>query len=268
MGENELQALRARAYGPGGAPLTDADVERLARLERSRGGEGPRPLPATANDATSRDDGSREPTAPTPAGESAARNRTVTRVALITLAALVPAAALGGYFLGAFVQPQASDAAPTPTITYDTSTSNSEGALLQTSGSSGAATAASEDRLLDAQPGWDDAPRLLAATGETVVWAGTKARGAQTCLAIDVREAGPMIVCGATDEVEENGLSAEFSIAPVVVVSDEVESETEGAETEYIVDEADGPWAAVSVFANPYTGVMSISVEDADEPLQ
>ncbi len=234
---DELRALRTRAYGAGGAPLSPEEADRLRALESSAARRqradtagsrsADREVPGTRHlaDAESTEAGrGSEASAAPPRGSRAPM------VAAVVLAGLIPLAAVGGYLaasrLGASGTTDTSATAP----------------LL----GRGDTEATYEDRrevVLRAVELDGARPRLLAAVDGTTVWWGT--RGEMTCLAVDVRQGGTAYGCDETATVREEGMSLTLQFVRVP------QAEQTGAE---VLEVTDDDVSTVTFFGNPYTG--------------
>ncbi|MGV9192924.1 hypothetical protein ACQ143_01055 [Microbacterium sp. MC2] len=238
---DELAALRARAYGRAAQGLTPAEQDRLEELERAR--RAPGDMPPVAGPATAPADRREDAAGPAPAASEPAsgppevirlRPSRAYLVALVTAAAFVPVAAIGGFLAGAwFADLDVGTAGPT------------------LAGQSDAEVDASLERVRAGQA-WDErAPALLGGTADALVWWGTVADGAQTCIVLDLTDIGPMPVCGPTSVVRTSGLSGRLTVLPPAA------GDGDGSPTATAA-----PPVTITYAVNPYTGAFDVTTRD------
>lgn len=221
---HELARLRSKAYGALAGGLTAAESSRLAALEE-----------AARRSRDSRADGevrepAEDPDSQPRAVRAAPRSAAWQQIALVILAALVPVAGIGGYL-------SAMEAGRSESLPGVTSAP-----LL----AAGDTVATFEDRraVVLRAADWDGQRVTLLGAGEGVtVWWGT--RGDETCAAVDLVQAGTSLVCGDTDDVRAEGLSAQTRFFHV--------TEAEESDPE-AVDDAHAVATTVAFIGNPYTG--------------
>ncbi|ALJ20701.1 hypothetical protein [Microbacterium sp. No. 7] len=200
----ELEALRALAYGPGGGRLDAAQLRRLEELEAARTPVvAPRrpelPVPSAAHRA--HPEGSATTAVLDAPRRHAPRGRWL-RAALV--AVLVVAAGVLGFRWGAASAVEGGTA-PQPLVL---------GGWVTDSEASRERVQATPTSEVTAHGGWDAGVTLLAQYEEALVWWGTAAGGAQTCVTLEVRgRSGSM--CGESDDVRAGGLLVGFDLVDV-----------------------------------------------------
>ena len=220
----ELARLRSKAYGALAGGLTAAESSRLAALEEV----ARRSRDSAAGGAPRESAGVRDPQPR--AVPTAPRSAVWQPIALMVLAALVPVAGIGGYLAagGAGRSESLSEVTAAPLL------------------AAGDTVATFEDRraIVLRAADWDGQRVTLLGAGEGVtVWWGT--RGDETCAAVDLVQAGTSLVCGDTDDVRAEGLSAQTRFFHV--------TEAEESDSE-AVDDAHAVATSVAFIGNPYTG--------------
>lgn len=240
MTGDELDRLRALAYGPDGGRLDAVQLRRLEELEAARrtgaGGDAPSPgaetvaapSPGAATPAEQRPrvGGRRDPArfddlfegiaaAPSrvapeavPADAAGWAAESASRawpwVVVVVAALLVPVAALVGFRLGVSSAPVVPD--PEPVVFGGGATDPAAGLERV------------QDGLFDAVQaggGWDGEVRLLGRYESALVWWGTTGDGARTCIVLDA-QARATAQCDDTDLAREIGLVVGFDLMDVV----------------------------------------------------
>ncbi len=261
---DELAELRARAYGRAAQGLSTAEQARMDELERMRrgAGAGPAGSPAAggpvnrsvaaptsasvARDAQPRPFGGDAPApvagdddaalAPAPAPPEVVRLRPSRTylVALVVAATFVPVAAIGGFMAGAWFADLGGAATAEPTML---------------GGQDDAEVDASLERVRGGQA-WDDAaPALLGGTADGLVWWGTVAEGAQTCIVLDLTDIGPMPLCGPTEVVRTSGLGGELTVM----------THSEGVDVGGAPTTTPLPPTTITYAVNPYAGSFAVT---------
>lgn len=175
---DELDSLRARAYGLGGPPLSTAEAARLAHLEETAHPHGD---PAASTD----------PAAGTTGDPEAAAARRRLRSAAIG-ALLLGIGGAGGFVLASALPSSAPPPDPTPSATSQWRAPS--------------ITLVSRDRVA-ARADWDDdSLRLIAWIDDAAYWWGTTQQGELTCLAIDDDDED-RVLCQSTEEAHRFGFT-------------------------------------------------------------
>lgn len=216
--DDELAALRARAYAAGAPGLTASERERLRELEATRRPTAlenmarppdlpthlPAPTPPPVRSAAGPPPYSAEP----PDTPSIERRWIAARVPLLAAVTVaLAAAALGGALgaLGARISAPGGAGSRTPTAPVGaTPLAIADRPVRDLDGS--------RRRALDLVS-WDDPTRvvLLGGADDVVVWWGTTSDGATTCIAVDAGSWGAQ-QCDDTDAVRAHGLTLEMGV--------------------------------------------------------
>ncbi len=244
----ELADLRARAYGPDAVGLTSQERARLSELEAShrvarprtsdpRPGAAPASPPAPAASASAPTATLVDPVLTVDTAEAVERARRPLLAAVVILAALVPAVAVGGYLAGAVLSAPVDTAAAEPMLVGQFPPARVE---------------ASRDRALD-DHAWDDGDvRLLGGAEGHLVWWGTTDRGARTCVAVEGAFVDVLSSCEPTDQVRSDGIGLGMHLQFI-----EAPDADASADADADMDAPSGQMT-LAVQANPYAGTLVI----------